>query len=149
MNLAKDRAIGASILAAVIVLAAVYFGLIFLGFGFEVLLIVVSIGLLIVLGIGGWIGWTMAITPAPKPIEGIEELKSEELEEAPEVELKSEEIVDKLTSIPGVSEDRARALIDAGFYDAESFRSASPEELTEVKGIGSKLAEEIKKMFAL
>ena len=54
----------------------------------------VLVALVAVLGIGAWIGWTMATTPPPKPIEEIEaEEKKEEAraeEEKPE-EKKAEE----------------------------------------------------------
>ncbi len=42
-----------------------------------------------VLGIGAWIGWTMATTPPPKPIEEIE--AEEKKEEAKATEEKTEE----------------------------------------------------------
>jgi len=50
----------------------------------------VLIAFVAVLGIGAWIGWTMATTPPPKPIEEIEaeEKKEEEKEEAVEEEKK-------------------------------------------------------------
>ncbi len=46
----------------------------------------VLIALVAVLGIGAWIGWTMATTPPPKPIEEIEaeEKKEEEKSEGEE-----------------------------------------------------------------
>jgi len=46
----------------------------------------VFIAFIAVLGIGAWIGWTMATTPPPKPIEEIEaeEKKEEEKEKAAE-----------------------------------------------------------------
>lgn len=52
----------------------------------------VFIAFVAVLGIGAWIGWTMATTPPPKPIEEIEaeEKKEEEKAEAEE-EKKAEE----------------------------------------------------------
>jgi len=48
----------------------------------------VFIAFIAVLGIGAWIGWTMATTPPPKPIEEIEaeEKKEEEKEKAAEEE---------------------------------------------------------------
>jgi len=43
-----------------------------------------------ILGIGAWIGWTMATTPPPKPIEEIEkELEEESSEESKEDEGKA------------------------------------------------------------
>jgi len=46
----------------------------------------VFVAFVAVLGIGAWIGWTMATTPPPKPIEEIEaeEKKEEEKEKAAE-----------------------------------------------------------------
>jgi len=38
----------------------------------------VFIALIAVLGIGAWIGWTMATTPIPKPIEEIQYEETEE-----------------------------------------------------------------------
>ena len=37
----------------------------------DVVLILVSAAFIAILGIGGWIGYTKATTPAPKPIEEI------------------------------------------------------------------------------
>jgi len=45
-----------------------------------------AIALIAILGIGAWIGWTMATTPPPKPIEEIE--AEEKKEEATEEEKK-------------------------------------------------------------
>jgi len=51
----------------------------------------VVIGFCAVLAIGAWIGWTMATTPPPAPIEELEaELKEEETEEKAEGEEKKE-----------------------------------------------------------
>jgi len=52
----------------------------------------VLIAFVAVLGIGAWIGWTMATTPPPKPIEEIEaeEKKEEEKEKATEEEKEKE-----------------------------------------------------------
>jgi predicted DNA-binding transcriptional regulator len=42
----------------------------------------VFVAFVVVLAIGAWIGWTMATTPPPKPIEEFEvETKEEEKEE--------------------------------------------------------------------
>jgi len=40
------------------------------------------IALIAILGIGAWIGWTMATTPPPKPIEEIEAEEKKEEEKA-------------------------------------------------------------------
>jgi len=49
----------------------------------------VLIAFIAILGIGAWIGWTMATTPPPKPIEEIE--AEEKLEEEKEEKEKKEE----------------------------------------------------------
>ena len=55
---------------------------------FYLIAIPVLIAFVLILGIGAWIGWTMATTPPPKPIE---ELETEEKKEATEEEGKKEE----------------------------------------------------------
>lgn len=47
-----------------------------------------AIALIAILGIGAWIGWTMATTPPPKPIEEIEAEEKKEEEKAAEEEKK-------------------------------------------------------------
>lgn len=92
---------------------------------------------LVVCGLGFWLGWIMATTkevaptPPPTPPEPAEEVSEED-------------VIDVLTSVDGVTEARARALIDIGFTDLESLRRASADDLTEAKGIGPSLAERIK-----
>jgi len=90
----KDQAIGWVIFLVCAVVAIVYFiALIVPGeitklfewkLGTEALrlylvAVPVLIAFLAILGIGAWIGWTMATTPPPKPIEEIE--AEEKLEE--------------------------------------------------------------------
>ena len=84
--MSKDQAIGGAILAVCVVVAVVYLvGL----FGYQQLIqpwlnigssvdvrfwliaTPVLIGFVAILFIGAWIGWTMATTPPPKPIEEI------------------------------------------------------------------------------
>ena len=48
-------------------------------------LVLVSIAFIAILAIGAWIGWTMATTPPPKPIEEIT-TEIEEKKEEPKVE---------------------------------------------------------------
>jgi predicted DNA-binding transcriptional regulator len=101
----KDQAIGGLIfLVCVILIVGYIIGLFFypsirsslptaLQFNVEtvkywLIAIPVFIAFVAVLGIGAWIGWTMATTPPPKPIEEIEaeEKKEEKKEEAKEEE---------------------------------------------------------------
>ena len=51
----------------------------------DVVLILVSIAFIAILAIGAWIGWTMATTPPPKPIEEIT-TEIEEKKEEPKAE---------------------------------------------------------------
>lgn len=79
----SGRLIGIGIMAVCIVIAIIYFGLMFLGYGIEVVKVVVSVAFVAVLTIGGWIGWTMASTPTPEPAEdfNLDEIEDEEFEE--------------------------------------------------------------------
>ncbi len=75
--ISKDQAIGWIILIACIATAISYSILLFWPpmrevFWFWLIAIPVWIALMAVLAIGAWIGWTMATTPPPKPIEEIE-----------------------------------------------------------------------------
>jgi len=89
----KDQAIGWLIFLACVVVGIAYVG----GFAvvdwalrFWLIAIPVILAFLLVLGIGAWIGWTMATTPPPKPIEEIEAEEKAEEEKKPEEE-KAEE----------------------------------------------------------
>jgi len=99
----KDQALGWVIFLICAVVAIVYFiALIFAGNVIDLLglnleswklqlwlvAIPVLIAFLAILGIGAWIGWTMATTPPPKPIEEIE--AEESLEEEKEEKGKKE-----------------------------------------------------------
>ena len=113
----KDQAIGGAILLVCVVVAVVYLVALFgyeqlikpwLNIGsaadvrFWLIAVPVFVAFVAILFIGAWIGWTMATTPPPKPIEEItteiedkkEEPKVEETEsmkapEAPSTEEKS------------------------------------------------------------
>ncbi len=87
--MSKDQAIGGAILAVCIIVAIIYAIIVIFPasiaslFGQTVdantgitlrlyaVLIPVFIAFIAILGIGAWIGYTMATTPAPKPIEEI------------------------------------------------------------------------------
>lgn len=84
--MSKDQAIGLLIFLACTAVAIAYLTALFWptleSIRFWIIAIPVTIGFIIVMGIGAWIGWTMATTPPPKPIEEIaseaEERKQEE-----------------------------------------------------------------------
>jgi len=90
----KDQAIGWLIFLGCAVVGIAYVGCFAVHAALRPWLIAIPVILafLLVLGIGAWIGWTMATTPPPKPIEEIEaEEKAEEKEEKAEAEKKAEE----------------------------------------------------------
>ena len=92
----SDRAMGVGIILAIIVIAVLYFGPVVTNlmgpnysfwWGFQSAVnTVVSVALLVLLGIGAWIGWTMASTPSPEAIEDedFEDFETEEDEEPAE-----------------------------------------------------------------
>jgi hypothetical protein len=83
--MSKDQTIGGAILVVCVIVALLYTVTLFypqwlvtvglLGstanVGFWVIAIPVFVAFVAILGIGSWIGYTMASTPAPKPIEEI------------------------------------------------------------------------------
>ena len=93
--MSKDQAIGGAIFAVCIIVAIVYLVALF---GYEQIIqpwlnvgsleavrywliaVPVLVAFIAILFIGAWIGWTMATTPPPKPIEEI----TTEVEEAAE-----------------------------------------------------------------
>ncbi|MEM1563213.1 MAG: transcriptional regulator [Candidatus Bathyarchaeia archaeon] len=107
----KDQAIGWVIFLVCLIVGILYtVGLFYYGVpqnwnvAFWLIAIPVFIAFIAIMGIGAWIGWTMATTPPPKPIEEItseieeEEKKEEKVEEkveepkeAAETEEKTEE----------------------------------------------------------
>ncbi len=96
----KDQGIGGAILAVCIIVILGFLALVlfpgeiatFLGstmpgdtLRLYIVVFIVSIALIAILAIGAWIGWTMATTPPPKPIEEITtEIEDKKAEAAPE-----------------------------------------------------------------
>jgi predicted DNA-binding transcriptional regulator len=77
-QMAKDQSLGALILIFSIIGIAVYGYLIFFWDALLVLEVTAFLAVLGVLGILAWIGYTLATTPPPQPIEEIEkELQAE------------------------------------------------------------------------
>ncbi len=91
----KDQAIGAAILAVCVIVAVFYVVTLFYPYylgsasvvQFWLIAIPVFVAFVAIMLIGAWIGWTMATTPPPKPIEEItteiEDKKEEPKTEAP------------------------------------------------------------------
>jgi cytoskeletal protein RodZ len=77
----KDQAIGGLICLVCVVVGILYtLGLFYWGYyknaafwniAFTLIAIPVFVAFIAILAIGAWIGWTMATTPPPKPIEEI------------------------------------------------------------------------------
>jgi type IV secretory pathway VirB10-like protein len=88
----KDQALGGVICAVCVIVGVLYtIGLFYYGewlqpawpIQFWLIAIPVFIAFIAIMGIGAWIGWTMATTPPPKPIEEITSEIEEKKEEAP------------------------------------------------------------------
>jgi len=78
--MSRDQVIGGAILALSVIVALGYLVLVgvpsYLGLPvgitrLDAVLVLVSIAFIAILAIGAWIGYTMATTPPPKPIEEI------------------------------------------------------------------------------
>lgn len=69
----KDRPTGVLIVLGVIVVGILYFGSFVIPWWsfLTAVKVVVSAGFLALLGIGGWIGWTMASAQSPEPVEDL------------------------------------------------------------------------------
>jgi hypothetical protein len=107
----KDQTIGGIIFIVCLIVGILYTaGLFYFGYwlypdrwGIEFTLIAIPVFLafIAIMGIGAWIGWTMATTPPPKPIEEI----TTEIEEKKEAEVKLEEKPAEETA-PGAEEEK-------------------------------------------
>jgi predicted DNA-binding transcriptional regulator len=96
----KDQTIGGVIFLLCVIIGIIYVLTLFMPSWFEVfgvtvvesnvqfwvVAIPVFIGFIAIMGIGAWIGWTMATTPPPKPIEEIATETTEEKTETKTVE---------------------------------------------------------------
>ena len=91
--MSKDQMIGGAILVVCVVVAVGFVVLVAfpgqLGMGLnaaevrlDAVLVLVSVAFIAILGAGAWIGYTMASTPPPKPIEEIT-TETEEKKEGP------------------------------------------------------------------
>jgi len=79
----NDRAMGGLILGGSLGFGAIYAWLLLLSpWSYIGLVVTALIAVLGVLGIVAWIGYTMATTPSPKPIEDLPEEKPEAATEA-------------------------------------------------------------------
>ena len=89
--MSKDRVIGSALMVGSIVVILVYGYLVFLTDYWKLILQLTGfVAIAGVFGILAWIGYTLATTPPPKPIEEIEKELEEELKKLEE-EIKEEE----------------------------------------------------------
>ncbi len=81
----KDQIIGSALLVVSIIVIIVY-GYILFATRFSIALLKITgmVAVAAVFGILGWIGYTLATTPPPKPIEEIEKELEEELKKLEE-----------------------------------------------------------------
>jgi len=99
----KDQTIGGIIFTVCVIIGILYtFGLFYYGKPFEagwklswgiefwLIAIPVFLAFIAIMAIGAWIGWTMATTPPPKPIEEITSEIEEKVEEKPAEEAVTE-----------------------------------------------------------
>ncbi len=87
--MSKDQAMGGLILISSIVVCVVYVYAMFLASAEIAMLVLKLTGTIAVLGVFGilaWIGYTLATTPPPPPIEDLEKELEKELEEIKEEE---------------------------------------------------------------
>jgi len=78
----RDKIVGAGLVIGATLLALIILYLLFLAPEWIQLLtlrVIVGLAVLVLAGIVGWIGYTLATTPPPKPIEEIEKEIEEEL----------------------------------------------------------------------
>jgi predicted DNA-binding transcriptional regulator len=86
--MSKDQAVGALLVLVSIVVIVAYIWLVFFpytvpipGVDIAVLKLTGTVAIVVVFGILAWIGYTLATTPPPKPIEEIEKELEKELKE--------------------------------------------------------------------
>ncbi|NPA96122.1 MAG: transcriptional regulator [Crenarchaeota archaeon] len=89
----KDQAVGSGMVAGSLIVLGIIIYLLFFTpepIAIMTLKVIVTIAVGVVAGLVAWIGYTLATTPPPKPIEEIEKELEEELKKLEE-ELKKEE----------------------------------------------------------
>lgn len=87
----KDQAIGAGIFVISIIVILAYIWLTFFTpWSYLVMQVTATLAVAALFGILAWIGYTLATTPPPKPIEEIEKELDEELKKLEEEQKKEE-----------------------------------------------------------
>lgn len=75
--MAKDQILGIVIFIASILAIFLYLWLFLVGLWWWALVVPMFVAVVGILAIMAWIGWTIARTPPPKPVEGLEFPESE------------------------------------------------------------------------
>jgi predicted DNA-binding transcriptional regulator len=98
----RDKVIGGGLLALSIVVIVVYLWLVFLPpleyVDIFVLKLTGAVAVVAVFAIVGWIGYTLATTPPPKPIEEIEKEIETELKKFEETKSEAEKVPEEGSS---------------------------------------------------
>ncbi len=76
--MSKDQLLGVLILLGAVAVLGIYGWLIYAGLSWYAFFIVATVAVVGVMGIIAWIGYTMATTPPPAPIEALDEKTSSE-----------------------------------------------------------------------
>lgn len=80
--MSRDQAVGSLLIAVAIAVIIIYGWLVFLTpYSQLVVEITAFLAVAVIFGILGWVGYTLATTPPPKPIEEIEREVKQALEE--------------------------------------------------------------------
>ena len=88
--MSKDQTIGMIILLGSLVVLCIYGYLLYAGYALLAYGIVITVAVVAVMGIVAWIGWTMATTPPPAPIESIDDVQMSSTEAAEKSSEKSD-----------------------------------------------------------
>ena len=80
--MSKDQTLGAVILVGSLLALLIYGYLLYAGHALLVYGIVITFLVIAVVGIVAWIGWTMATTPSPAPIESLDDVQATSSETA-------------------------------------------------------------------
>ena len=157
--MSKDQAIGGAILAVCIIVIVGYLlitidpgilGLDTTTTRLDAVVILVSAGFIAILAIGAWIGWTMATTPPPKPIEEITtetEEKTEEMKQAEVPAAPATPVVPAPAAVETQAQPVAQSTVaetpkaEPTIVEEEMKAEPSPTPVKETKDRGSKVID--------
>jgi predicted DNA-binding transcriptional regulator len=79
--LSRDQIVGVTIIIGALIVAGIYGWLIFVGLSWWAFFIIATVAVIGVVGVVIWIGWVMATTPPPTPLNDFQDLTSTSEEE--------------------------------------------------------------------